>query len=114
MQNHWLRRWSSLALLVGFFAGALGLPLADAAIYHQGPEAQLVFRVHVESKGNPACHAEHCILGLVATQPRVVGAPASSAQSYAVFSYRPPSEPAPLPPLVASVRTNLSRAPPTV
>lgn len=106
-----LRRIVSLGLLLIFFGGGLGLPLADAALdhraaYHEGG------RIHVESSGNPLCHAERCVLGLAAANTGVAArteTPHVGAMLHAAppIAYLQPAAPRP-----AGRPTHHSRAPP--
>jgi hypothetical protein len=65
-----MRRVVSLGLLLIFFGGGLGLPVADAALDHRAANHE-GGRVHVESSGNPLCHGERCVLGLAAANSGV-------------------------------------------
>lgn len=67
-----LRALSCLFLFVGMGSVA---PVLDAALFHRaagGPPT------HIESRDNPACHFERCVMPLV--QATSAGAPAARAQ----------------------------------
>ena len=63
-----LRAFLLAALFVGVGSAA---PMADAILFHQGGP---VARPHIETRDNPACHGERCVipLGLLTS----AGAPA--------------------------------------
>ncbi len=106
-----MRRILSLGLLLTFFGGGLGMPLADAALDHRAANHE-GGRIHVESSGNPLCHAERCVLGLAAANTGVAtrtGTPAlgSVLHDAPLILYFQPAAPRP-----AGRPSHHSRAPP--
>lgn len=103
------RRLRALLCLVLFAGTGVGAPLLDAVLFHRHDRAQ---QTHVESRDNPACHAERCALQLA--QKTSGSAPAALAE--APIAVRTPPSEFPLPPSAvrdaapAGVRN--SRAPP--
>ena len=58
------RRLRALLLALLFTGTGVGAPLLDAVLFHQSGGEQ---RPHIESRDNPACHAERCVLQLYQT-----------------------------------------------
>ena len=49
-------------LLAALFVGVGTVaPMADALLFHQGGQA---VRAHIETRDNPACHGERCVIPL--------------------------------------------------
>lgn len=99
-------------LLTALFVGVGSVaPLVDAVLFHQGAE---VARPHIETRDNPACHGERCVIPL--SQITSSGTPAVVPVVVAAVSL--PDQPA-VRPESASGSTLLSgsrrsRAPPSL
>lgn len=69
------RRLRALLLTLLFTGTGVGAPLLDAVLFHRGGSET---RPHVETRDNPACHGERCVLQLYQTTsgsaPAVVAA----------------------------------------
>jgi len=60
-----LRSRTVAALLAAlFFGGAGGASDMDAFLFHRNGAAVSAGVAHVETAGNPGCHAERCVLAL--------------------------------------------------
>lgn len=109
MRRH-LRLQSLLvaALFVGVGSVA---PVMDAVLFHRGAE---VARPHVETRDNPACHGERCVIPLSqmtsSGSPAVtpIAAPSASLADLSII------RPLPAPRSALPSGTRRSRAPPSL
>lgn len=104
------RRLRALLMALLFVGTGFGAPLLDAVLFHRGAA---VARPHVESRDNPACNGERCVIPLYhLTQG---GAPAAAPSAVPVASLVQAPDPiAPRAPETSGPRTPLqSRAPPS-
>jgi len=113
MIQAWVSRWLAVICLIGLFGGD-GVALVDADLYHSGAVSHAPDRDHVESTGNPACHAEHCALGIVAARPHFTGPLLSSASLITLASRQSGFARRVAPPVSKPASNQLSRAPPLV
>lgn len=60
------RRWSALVLLFALIGGGMGLPIADALIYHSTPTSPAAHHTDQVAIGAPASkvHLQNCALVL--------------------------------------------------
>lgn len=104
-------RFPALILFGLFLAGAFGLPLTDAALFHRAGHDPYAGTVHVEDRGG-VHHADHCALGQsVLPQREALGCAGIARVAPPVAS--PVVLPAPLAPDASEpVTLQHSRAPP--
>jgi len=60
-----------MALAALFLGGAGGASDLDAVLFHHAGSVLAAGAAHVETAGNPACHAERCMLALRLANGRV-------------------------------------------
>lgn len=60
------RRWSALVLLLALVGGGLGLPVADALVYHSSPTQRTAPASHEVALGavSTTQHLQGCVLSL--------------------------------------------------
>lgn len=108
-----MKRAVALVLLLVFFGGESGLPLMDAVLEHRS-STHMEGRAHLETAGNPQCHAESCVLALATVGSQqtasAVGPSITAAISVAPFAPGIPSSP----PRPVLTDTHFSRAPPRI
>ncbi|HET7025096.1 MAG TPA: hypothetical protein VFI39_07840 [Gemmatimonadales bacterium] len=99
-------------LLTALFVGVGSVaPLVDAVLFHQGAE---VARPHIETRDNPACHGERCVIPL--SQITSSGTPAILAVAVPAVSVadRPIARPSSSSPSAFLSGSRRSRAPPSL
>lgn len=104
-------RLRTAALTALFLAGAFGMPLADAALFHRAGHDPYSGVVHVEQHGD-AHHGDRCTLAQP-IPPQVTGLPSSDIiQSAPPVECRTALAPTPAPRSADTPSTQQSRAPP--
>lgn len=99
-------------LLTALFVGVGSVaPLVDALLFHRGAE---VVRPHIETRDNPACHGERCVIPL--SQITSGGTPAVVPAVIPAVSVpdRPIARPASASPSALLSGSRRSRAPPSL
>ena len=60
--TRWSRRRASIALVLLFLAGAMGVPSLDALLFHRGGTVMGANGPHFEPEGISCRHADRCLL----------------------------------------------------
>ena len=75
------RRHSSIALVLIFLAGAMGVPSLDALLFHRGGTVMGASRPHFEPEGMCCGHADRCLLMCTVCGPHVSLPPAAPRET---------------------------------
>lgn len=102
----------ALTLAALFLGGVAGASDLDAFLFHQGGAAVAAGVVHVETAGNPGCHAERCVLALRLANGRAAHALAVPVRFEGIPQHDAWAKPASAPRRTSAAPQQQPRAPP--
>jgi hypothetical protein len=112
MRNSPRSRLVAALLAALFFGGAGGASDLDAFLFHRAGAAVAAGAVHVETAGNPGCHAERCVLALRLANGRVAHALAVPLRFEGIPQHDAGTRPASAPRRTSANPQQQPRAPP--